>query len=38
LKGIQLEAAKTNNKAQALYESLGYKKNTESFAYFLDLP
>lgn len=37
-KGIQLETAKTNSKAQALYESLGYKKNTESFAYFLRLP
>ncbi len=35
-RGLSLETAKTNVGAQALYESLGYKKNTEFF-YSLDL-
>lgn len=33
-KGIGLETSEDNVRAQALYESLGYKKNSE-FAYFL---
>ncbi len=37
-KGILLETAKTNVSAQALYESLGYAQNSESFFYFLDTP
>jgi len=37
-KGILLETATTNINAQALYESLRYKKNLGSFFYFLDLP
>jgi ribosomal protein S18 acetylase RimI-like enzyme len=36
-KGILLETANTNVNAQALYESLDYRKNTDSFFYFLDL-
>lgn len=36
-KGILLETAKTNRRAQALYESLGYEANTGSYYYFLDL-
>lgn len=35
-KGLFLETAHDNIKGQALYESLGYKKNSE-FYYFLDL-
>lgn len=34
-KGILLETAKANTNAQALYESLGYKKNTDFFGYSL---
>lgn len=37
-KGILLETAKTNVNAQALYESLGYIQNRESFFYFLESP
>lgn len=37
-KGILLETATNNVNAQALYESLGYRKNSGSFFYFLDLP
>lgn len=33
-KGILLETAEDNTRAQKLYESLGYKKNTE-YSYFL---
>ncbi len=36
-KGILLETAKTNLNAQALYESLGYEKNTDFFGYSLNL-
>lgn len=36
-KGIQLETAIDNTSAQALYESLGYEKNTEFFGYSLTL-
>lgn len=36
-KGILLETATTNRPAQALYESLGYKVNSDSFYYFLDV-
>lgn len=36
-KGILLETGKTNVYAQALYESLGYRRNGESCFYFLDL-
>jgi len=35
-RGIVLETAKSNTNAQALYESLGYEKNTEYF-YSLNL-
>ena len=35
--GISLETAKTNIKAQALYESLGYKKATDYLNYYLSL-
>ena len=35
-KGISLETAENNIKAQALYESLGYQKSNDFF-YFLDL-
>ena len=36
-KGILLETGIDNVNAQALYESLGYAKNTDSFYYFLDV-
>ena len=36
-KGILLETGRLNVNAQALYESLGYEKNAESFYYFLTL-
>jgi len=35
-KGISLETAENNTKAQTLYESLGYEKSND-FHYFLDL-
>jgi ribosomal protein S18 acetylase RimI-like enzyme len=35
-KGLFLETAHDNTKGQSLYESLGYKRNSEFF-YFLDL-
>ncbi|MBA6390944.1 GNAT family N-acetyltransferase [Colwellia sp. BRX10-3] len=37
-KGIALETAEDNVNAQALYESLGYKKGSGFFSYFLSLP
>ncbi|MCF6264514.1 MAG: GNAT family N-acetyltransferase [Xanthomonadales bacterium] len=37
-KGIALETAEDNVNAQALYESLGYKKSSGFFNYFLSLP
>lgn len=36
-KGIALETGKTNLNAQALYESLGYKVESDVFNYFLSL-
>lgn len=36
-KGIALETSKDNLKAQSLYESLGYKKETGVYNYFLSL-
>lgn len=36
-KGIGLQTAITNTSAQRLYESLGYKKNTQFLGYFLEL-
>jgi len=36
-KGISLETAKSNVNAQALYESLGYKRNPDVYNYFLSL-
>lgn len=36
-KGITLETAEDNYNAQALYESLGYKKGCGTFHYFLNL-
>lgn len=35
--GITLQTAITNTKAQKLYESLGYKQDTEYYCYFLCL-
>lgn len=36
-KEILLETARSNVKAQKLYESLGYEKDTEYFSYFLNI-
>jgi len=36
-KGIALQTAENNVNAQALYESLGYKKGSGFFSYFLSL-
>ncbi len=36
-KGIALETAHDNHNAQALYESLGYEKDTHYLSYFLTL-
>ena len=36
-KGIALETSRDNLNAQKLYESLGYKQETEYFSYFLSL-
>lgn len=36
-KGLVLETAKTNKNAKALYESLGFKLNTEFDQYFLEV-
>ncbi|WP_274051459.1 GNAT family N-acetyltransferase [Thalassomonas haliotis] len=36
-KGIALETAESNLQAQKLYQSLGYKKSTGFFGYFLNL-
>jgi len=36
-KGISLETASDNVNAQALYESLGYKKDADVYNYFLSL-
>lgn len=36
-KGIALETAKDNVNAQALYESLGYRKGESFYSYFLSL-
>ncbi|MGF1764323.1 N-acetyltransferase family protein [Aliivibrio kagoshimensis] len=36
-KGLALETAVTNDKAQGLYESLGYEKQSDYFSYFLSL-
>jgi ribosomal protein S18 acetylase RimI-like enzyme len=36
-KGIALETSKDNVNAQALYESLGYKKSSSLYHYFLNL-
>lgn len=35
--GLQLETAKTNRNAQALYERLGYKRDERFYTYWLDL-
>jgi GNAT superfamily N-acetyltransferase len=37
VKGLALSTAVDNKKAQSLYESLGYKKDTTDFHYFLTL-
>jgi len=36
-KGISLETEKNNISAQALYETLGYERNSDSYHYFLKL-
>ncbi|MDF3937167.1 GNAT family N-acetyltransferase [Pseudomonas citronellolis] len=35
--GLQLETAKTNHSAQALYERLGYQRDERYYTYWLDL-
>ncbi|MGS2718797.1 N-acetyltransferase family protein [Eionea flava] len=37
VKGVGLQTAIDNTTAQGLYESLGYKKDTNFYSYFLDL-
>ncbi|HMW33454.1 MAG TPA: GNAT family N-acetyltransferase, partial [bacterium] len=34
-KGIELETGVENVQAQALYEKLGYQRNTDTYRYFL---
>ena len=37
ISGIELSTAINNNTAQSLYESLGYKQDTEYYNYYLSI-